>query len=104
MTKSQQYELQALRVDSNQLARMATTINAAMPHHRNAMGSECDHAEVALGALIKERDALAKALRDLAECGSQDHDANPMTRTCSPEDPQDCALCAARAIINQCKP
>lgn len=42
---------------------------------------------------------LLKALQDLASCGVQDHDDNPMARTCSTEDPQDCALCAARAVI-----
>lgn len=55
-------EVESRRVDSAQLERMAKAINAAMPHHKNAMGSESDHAEVALHALIAERDRLRNAL------------------------------------------
>lgn len=52
------FHIRALQVDSDQLGRMAKAINAATPGFKSVMGSECDHAEVALTHLIEERDAL----------------------------------------------
>ena len=50
--------LHAVVADSEQLARMVEKINAATPDFKSIMGSECDHAELALAAMIEERDRL----------------------------------------------
>lgn len=49
-----QNELESRRVDGNRLQRMVEAINAALPGFKCAMGSECDHAEIALAELIAQ--------------------------------------------------
>lgn len=61
------YLLESLKCDSGQLERMVHAINAAMPHFKSAMGAPCDHAELALGQLIVERDTLREALKAITE-------------------------------------
>lgn len=56
--QNEKHELEARRADAKQLERMVNLINAAMPDFKSMMGSECDHAELALKALIAERDTL----------------------------------------------
>lgn len=69
------HELEARRADALQLERMARMINEATPNFRSVMGSECDHAEIALAAMIrrlKAADSLADqvlALYDVPEIG-----------------------------------
>lgn len=51
---------------------------------------------------VNNHEALIKALEDLADCGNQEHD-DEHDRTCSIEEPGDCAICAARAAIAAAK-
>mgnify|MGYP000063525963 CR=1 FL=1 len=48
--------------------------------------------------LLAASPVLLAALKDLSDCGTQDHDED-YARTCSPDEPGGCALCAARAAI-----
>ena len=50
--------------DRNQLERFVKAVNAAMPHFRSAMGGEADHAELAVGQLIVERNTLREACKE----------------------------------------
>lgn len=60
-----QHELEARRVDSEQLARMSKVISAAMSSEHSLFGSECDHAEAVLNRLVAEN-ARLHALVDAA--------------------------------------
>lgn len=51
-------------------------------------------------ALPDTAPSLLTALKSLAECGTEDHDED-YSRTCDIDNPQGCALCAARAAIIQ---
>jgi hypothetical protein len=55
------------QADREQLQRIVDKINAAMPHFKSVMGGESDHAELAVGQLIVERDTLREACR-MAVC------------------------------------
>lgn len=55
------------RVDSQMLERFVEKINASTPGFETAMGSPCDHAELALAHLIEQRDAMAYQLKQVLQ-------------------------------------
>lgn len=47
-------EIEALRVDKQQLQRLVYLINSAEPSYQTAFGGEADHAEAALKRIISK--------------------------------------------------